>query len=274
MIVCQGLCAGYDGREVLSSIDLSITKGEMVGLLGPNGSGKTTLLMALSGVIPAIRGRISIDGRDIAALSAKRLAQRVAAVPQRLALVPELSVRSLVIMGRYPYLAFLGDYGAEDQRKADAAMAATGLSALAEHSCGALSGGEFQRAGIARALAQAADVLLLDEATANLDMARKVELHDLLAARNAAGTTVVAALHDLNLAALTCRRLIFLKHGRIEADGPVEAVFTQSLLSRIYETDIVVFPHPRTGTPQALAVPGVGGAARFAVSRACSGQHR
>jgi iron complex transport system ATP-binding protein len=110
---------------------------------------------------------------------------------------------------------------------------------------------------VARALAQAADILILDEASANLDMARKVELHDLLAARNAAGTTVVAALHDINLAALYCRRLIFLKAGRITADGPVADVFTSTILSRIYETDIIVLPHPRTGAPQALAVPGV-----------------
>ena len=137
-------------------------------------------------------------------------------------------------------------------------MRETGLDQLADRPCRALSGGEFQRALIARALAQAADVLVLDEASANLDMARKVEVHDLLATRNAAGVTVIAALHDINLAALYCRRLIFLKEGRVVADGPVEAVFTQHTLSRIYETDIVVLPHPRTGTPQALVVPGAG----------------
>lgn len=256
MIVCEGLCAGYGGHAVLSDIDLTIAAGEMVGLLGPNGSGKTTLLLTLTGVLPPLGGRVRLGGQDLAALSARRLAQHVAAVPQRLAMVPELTVRSLVLMGRYPYLSFLGGYGPQDWRVAESAMAATGVSTLADRPCGALSGGELQRVCIARALAQGTDVLLLDEASANLDMARKVELHDLLAARNAAGTTVLAALHDLNLAALTCRRLIFLKHGRIEADGPVETVFTQSILSRIYETDIVVFPHPRTGTPQALAVPG------------------
>ena len=158
-------------------------------------------------------------------------------------------------MGRYPYLSLLGGYGAQDEAAADAAMAAVGVSGLGGRQLGELSGGEFQRVLIARALAQAADVLVLDEASANLDMARKMELHDLLAARNAAGTTVLAALHDLNLAALYCRRLVFLKNGRIEADGPVAEVFTQQTLSRIYETDIVVIPHPRLPAPQALAVP-------------------
>jgi len=261
MIVCEGLRVGYDGREVLTGIDLAVAPGEMVGLLGPNGAGKTTLLLALTGAIAPTAGRVLVGGKDISRLPARYRAREAAAVPQRIALVPELTVRAFVLMGRYPYLSFLGGYGSKDTAIAETAMAETGVARLADRSCAALSGGEFQRVCIARALAQTADVLILDEASANLDIARKVELNDLLAARNAAGTTVIAALHDLNLAALSCRRLVFLKNGRIEADGPVAAVFTQPILSRIYETEILVLPHPRTGAPQALAVPGGGPAA-------------
>nr|WP_211922632.1 ABC transporter ATP-binding protein [Solidesulfovibrio aerotolerans] len=258
VIRCRGLCSGYHGRPVLDGIDLDVAPGEMVGVLGPNGAGKTTLLLTLSGVLSPAGGTVVLNGRNIASMTDKERARTVAAVPQRSGSAGELTVRSLVLMGRYPYLSFLGGYGPSDAAAAAAAMAAVGVADLADRRLGELSGGEFQRALTARALAQESDVLLLDEASASLDIARKMELYTLLAARNAAGTTIVAALHDINLAALACRRLVFLKNGRIEADGPTAAVFTQPTLSRIYETDIIVIPHPRTGTPQALAVPGPG----------------
>jgi iron complex transport system ATP-binding protein len=258
VIRCTGLRAGYGERDVLGGIDLAVARGEMVGLLGPNGAGKTTLLLTITGVLPPTGGSVRLGGRDLDRLPARDRAKLVAAVPQRAESAAELTVRALVLMGRYPYLSFLGGYGEDDEAAAQAAMEAVGLAGLGRRHLGELSGGEFQRALTARALAQAADVLVLDEASANLDIARKMELYALLAARNAAGTTIVAALHDINLAALYCRRLVFLKDGRIEADGPVADVFTQQTLSRIYETDILVLPHPRTGTPQALAVPAAG----------------
>ncbi|HCR13894.1 MAG TPA: ABC transporter ATP-binding protein, partial [Solidesulfovibrio sp.] len=177
-------------------------------------------------------------------------------VPQRADNAGELRVRALVLMGRYPYLRFLGGYDEDDETAARAAMEAVGVAHLAARRLGELSGGEFQRVLAARALAQDAKALILDEASAGLDIARKMELYGLLAARNAAGATIVAALHDVNLAALFCNRLIFMKNGNIAADGPVAAVFTSETLSRIYDTDILVVAHPRSGLPQALAVPG------------------
>jgi len=261
MIHCQGLRVGYKGRAVLDSIDLQVRPGEMVGLLGPNGAGKTTLLLALTGVLPPMAGRVQLGGEDMSRLSPRQRAKRVAAVPQRAESARDLTVRALVRMGRYPYLAPLGGYGPDDTAAAEAAMQAVGIATLDQRQMGELSGGEFQRALVARALAQAADILVLDEASANLDIARKMELYALLAVRNAAGTTILAALHDINLAALYCRRLVFLKNGHIVADGPVADVFTQKNLSRIYETDILVLAHPRTGAPQALAVPSAGGVA-------------
>uniref|UniRef100_I2Q2S3 ABC-type cobalamin/Fe3+-siderophore transport system, ATPase component n=1 Tax=Desulfovibrio sp. U5L TaxID=596152 RepID=I2Q2S3_9BACT len=261
MIRLCGLRAGYGGREVLGGLDLHIGPGEMVGLLGPNGAGKTTLLLAATGVLAPTGGSVALGGRDVGRLAPRDRARLVAAVPQRAESARELSVRSLVLMGRYPYLSLLGGYGPDDRAAAEAAMDAVGVADLKDRLLGELSGGEFQRVLTARALAQASDVLILDEASANLDIARKLELYELLAARNAAGTTIVAALHDINLAALFCRRLVFLKNGRIEADGPVAEVFTRNILSRIYETDIAVIAHPQTGTPQALAVPAAGGPA-------------
>ncbi len=256
VIRCQGLRAGYGAGDVLAGIDLAVASGEMVALLGPNGAGKTTLLLAVSGVLAPTGGRVLLAGRDIARMPPRERARRIAVVPQRAESASGLTVRSLVLAGRYPYLTLFGDYGRADEDAATAAMDAVGVGHLRHRRLDELSGGEFQRALTARALAQGSDVLLLDEASASLDIARKIELHDLLAARNAAGATVVAALHDINLAALYCRRLVFLKNGRVAADGPTAEVFTRQTLSRIYETDIVVIAHPRTGAPQALAVPG------------------
>jgi len=177
-------------------------------------------------------------------------------VPQRQEGADALLVRTLVLMGRYPYLSFFGGYSREDELVAHETMRETGVARFAERAAGELSGGEFQRVLIARALAQEADVLLLDEASSGLDPARKIEIHDLLAARNKQGLTVVSAIHDLNLAAQYCSRLVILKEGRVAVDGPVEDVFNEQTLSEIYETAFTVFRHPATGALQCLPVPG------------------
>ncbi len=256
MIELDGIASGYDGAEVLHDVTLRFEPGEMVGILGPNGSGKTTLLLALTGVLPLFRGSIRIDGEPLQSLNAKSRARRMAAVPQRLDNAFDLRVLPLVLMGRYPYISFLGGYTGEDEAIARAAMRHTATEPFAERLTGELSGGEFQRVLIARALAQEADILLLDEAASGLDIARKVEIYDLLGERNKRGATVLSAIHDLNLAALYCRRLIFLKEGHVLLDGPTEEVFTEHNLSRVYDTAIKVFPHPLTGAPQGHLVPG------------------
>ncbi|QLA18892.1 ABC transporter ATP-binding protein [Desulfolutivibrio sulfoxidireducens] len=259
MIECVGLRAGYGSREVLSGIDLRVGKGEMVGLLGPNGSGKTTLLHVLSGVVVPGAGMVRIAGRDVGTMRPRQRARQVAAVPQRAEPVAGMTVMGLVLLGRYPYLSFAGGYGPGDRAAADAALADTGLAGLADRESATLSGGEFQTALLARALCQATEILLLDEAAANLDVARKAAMHELLRKKNARGLTVVSAVHDLNLAALYCDRLIFLKNGRVAADGPTDAVFTQKIVEEVYETTFHVFAHPIVGTPQGVVVPGGGG---------------
>ena len=256
MIVLDGVSTGYAGTPVLEGVSLAFERGEMVGILGPNGSGKTTLLLALSGVLPLYSGSIAIDGEPLAALGARQRAMRMAAVPQRLDNAFDLCVLPLVLMGRYPYISFLGGYSDEDRRIALEAMRQTRTEAFAERLTGELSGGEFQRVLIARALAQQAAILLLDEAASGLDIARKVEVYDLLSLRNKGGATVLSAIHDLNLAALYCRRLVFLKEGEVFLDGATAEVFTEHNLSRLYDTPIKVFAHPLTGAPQGHLVPG------------------
>jgi iron complex transport system ATP-binding protein len=256
MIRAVGVSAGYGRRRVLDNVDLAVSEGEMVGILGPNGSGKTTLLLTLSGVLAPTAGRVEIDGRPIDDMPPKALARQVASVPQRLEAAFDLKVPSVVLMGRYPHISFLGGYREEDHRAASAAMRETRTEAFRDRLTGQLSGGEYQRVFIARALAQDTRVLLLDEAASGLDIARKVEIYDLLRRRNQGGTTVLSAIHDLNLAALYCSRLVFLKQGRVVLDGPPADVFTETHLAEIYETDIKVGPHPVTGAPQAHLVPG------------------
>jgi iron complex transport system ATP-binding protein len=255
------------GREVLHGIDLSVARGELVGLCGPNGSGKTTLIKALAGLLPARSGKIEIGGADIAGLSHRERALRLSCVMQRAEAPAGFSVRELVLMGRFAHSGMLSgllsDYGPEDTAAAEAALKDAHALDLAERQAAELSGGEIQRVLLARALAQGRELLLLDEAVSALDMARRVEAYDLLALLNQGGSTVLSALHDLNLAALYCPRLVFLKAGRIALDGPTAEIFTESNLKDIYETDIRVTAHPVTGAPQAHLVPGALAAPRL-----------
>lgn len=276
MIRLQNATLGHGSTPVLHNISLRIRPGEMVGLLGPNGSGKTTMLLTLSGVLSPISGTVSLldadsahgnDGAtrhsdindrsasDITSLSPKERAMRVASVPQRPDTVPDMAVRSVVLMGRYPYVSFFGGYSADDRNAATIAMQQTTTDRLANTPASQVSGGEFQRVLIARALAQSTPCMLLDEATSGLDIARKVEIYDLLYQMHRKSLTVVAAIHDLNLAALYCNRLIMLKNGTIELDGPTSEVFTEKNLCRVYETTVHVYRHPIHDVPQALFMP-------------------
>ncbi|NLW80880.1 MAG: ABC transporter ATP-binding protein [Desulfovibrionales bacterium] len=255
MVHVEGLCAGYDGQQVLHDLTLNVSRGEFMAILGPNGSGKTTLLRALSGVLSSVKGSIHIADQDTCRLSARGRARLCATVAQKNPDLSALQVLSLVLMGRYPHIAFLGGYSDADHDCARRAMQETSSLHLRSRHAGTLSGGELQRVIMAKALAQDTELLLLDEAASNLDVARTVDLYELLRARNLNGLTILTVAHDLNLAALYCRRLVFLKGGRIVADGPTQEIFTSHLLSDIYETPIAVVPHPITGAPQAHLLP-------------------
>jgi iron complex transport system ATP-binding protein len=255
LIDIESLCCGYGPIEVLNRVSLQVDAGEMVGILGPNGSGKTTMLLALSGVIPIRSGNICVAGSDIGLHDSRWKAQRMASVPQKSEVSFPFTCLSVVLMGRYPYLDGWGGYSAADVETAVKAMEETGTAHLAQRYLGEISGGEAQMVIIARALAQSTEILLLDEATSNLDVARKVEVFDLLSQKNQQGATLLCVMHDLNLAALYCKRLIFLKNGRLLVDGKTEDVFNDQTLSTVYETEIRVAGHPVTGSPQAHFVP-------------------
>lgn len=275
MLDVRNLTAGYAGRPVLRGVSLAARGGESVALLGPNGSGKTTLLRCISGVLRPQGGGIRLADRPLDGLRPRERARLAAVVPQRAECPSGLSVRQMVLLGRYPYLSWLGGYGRRDYAAVGQALAATGAAALAARRVGELSGGELQRVLLARALAQESPLLLLDELAAGLDLARMVELFDLLERRRAAGACVLMAMHDCNLAALYATRLMGLKNGRVLFDGPVSEVFTEEKLSVLYDIPIRVFPHPRWGLPQALlgraSGPWSNGAVNFAAGSAADG---
>ncbi|MDY7037750.1 MAG: ABC transporter ATP-binding protein, partial [Thermodesulfobacteriota bacterium] len=226
MIQIQSMHCGYKGKEVLQNINLHIKKGELAGILGPNGSGKTTLLLAIAGVLEVNSGSIRVAGEDIQNASTRWRARQMASVPQKTEVSFPFRCLSLVLMGRYPYLSRWGGYSREDMNEAFSAMEQTDTLHLAQRLTTEISGGEAQRVIISRTLAQKSPVLLLDEATSSLDVARKIQVFDLLRRKNRSkNMTLLCAMHDLNLAALYCERLIFLKHGRIVVDGPIEKTF-------------------------------------------------
>ena len=256
MIEIKALSCGYGKQDVLKEIDLNLNDGELAGILGPNGSGKSTLILSLSGVLSYRSGSIKVDGEEIARTPARLRARKMASVPQKSELTFPFKCLSIVLMGRYPYLPRWGGYSKEDIDKALDAMEQTETIQFAQRMITEVSGGEAQRVIIARALAQETGILLLDEATSSLDVAKKIQIFDLLKKKNTRGMTLLCAMHDLNLAALYCTRLIFLKEGRVVLDGPTQETFNEKTLSEIYETDVRVSRHPVNGCPQAHFVPG------------------
>ncbi len=256
MIEVKHVTCAYGTQEVLSDVSFILDPGEMCGLLGPNGSGKTTLLLALSGALSVLNGSIAVNGKDLPLMRPRERARNLAAVPQHFETTFDLNVRSLVLMGRYPYVRQILGYSHKDRETARRAMRDTETTAFAGRMTSELSGGELQRVLIARALCQETDILLLDEAASGLDVAAKIAVYDLLRTYHAQGVTLLSAIHDLNLAALYCERLLFLKDGRLVLDGPTHEVFTEKNLTQIYETPIRIYPHPVTGAPQSHLVPG------------------
>ncbi|MFI9765798.1 heme ABC transporter ATP-binding protein [Streptomyces sp. NPDC052415] len=240
----EGLCVRLGGRDVLRGVDVTVRAGEVVALVGPNGAGKSTLLGALAADIPAAGGVVRIHGRPATQWSAPELALRRAVLPQSVTLTFPFSVEDVVRMGRAPWAG----PGTEDDDAAVAeAMRQTEVAEFAPRPFSALSGGERARVALARVLAQRAPLLLLDEPTAALDLKHQELVLRLCRERARAGDAVVVVLHDLGLAAAYAHRVAVLQAGRVAADGPPAEVFSERLLSEVYDQPVEVLPHPRTG---------------------------
>jgi iron complex transport system ATP-binding protein len=222
------------GREVVRGVTAEVEEGEWVALIGPNGAGKTSLLRAVAGILPC-SGTVSLHGTRLEELGRRERAQRLALVPQEPRTPPWLTVAEYVLMGRTPYLRPLGREGEPDREAAARSLARLDLDELAERTLGTLSGGERQRVVVARALAQEASIVLLDEPTASLDIGHQQQALDLLdVLRDTEGLTLVAAMHDLTLAAQYADRVLLLDAGRLVADGAPADVLTEVALARHY----------------------------------------
>jgi iron complex transport system ATP-binding protein len=238
----------YGAIEAISDLSFTVAPGEIWGLLGPNGSGKSTLIRLLSRVLSPRSGQIRFVGRDLHRYSRAELARQIAVVPQETTIELPFSVLEVVLMGRFPYLQGLGFERTQDLAIAYHAMEHTGVRHLATREIHELSGGERQRVILARALAQQPKVLLLDEPTAFLDIKHQVRVYDLIKSLSRQrGLTVVAALHDLNLAALYCDRLALLKAGRLFCLGPPEQVLTYTNIKTVYDTEVYIGLNDITG---------------------------
>jgi iron complex transport system ATP-binding protein len=239
---------GYGSGFSLHDATIDIAPSSLTGLLGPNGCGKTTLLKLLSGVLRPQSGRVVLGEQSLEEVTRRELARHIAVVPQETHPAFEYSVLDMVLMGRHPYLGRFQLEGPADLEIARAALAATGTENLAARNYMTLSGGEKQRVVIASALAQATELLLLDEPTASLDLGYQLEIARLLARLNRErGVTMVVATHDLNLAASVCDRLIVMRDGRVLAKGPTGEVLTADTVEQLYGVDADVRFHDRAG---------------------------
>lgn len=261
-LTARTLAAGYPGRRVIDGLDLEIAPGRVTMIIGANASGKSTLLGALARLHAPLAGRVEIDGMDVRGIPRRTLAQTVGLLPQHPTAPDGVTVAELVGRGRHPHRGLLQRWSAQDTARVDEAMAWTGITELAERPVGDLSGGQRQRVWIAMALAQDPRILLLDEPTTFLDLSHQLEVLDLLRELNRErGTTVVAVLHDLNLAARYADDLVVMHAGAVIAHGAPAEVMTPETIRRAFGLSALVIPDPLTATPIVIPVPSTSSAA-------------
>ncbi|MFO6454083.1 MULTISPECIES: ABC transporter ATP-binding protein [unclassified Aeromicrobium] len=248
----RGLTAGYDGRSVLTDLDVAIPDGRFTALVGPNASGKSTLLRALARMLVPTSGEVLLDGRPIQEYGSKEVARILGLLPQTPVAPSGLGVADLVGRGRFPHQTWLRQWTREDERAVDAAMDRAGVADLRDRSIDELSGGQRQRVWIAMALAQQTSMLLLDEPTTYLDLSHQLEVLDLCRSLQRDGSTVVAVLHDLNLAFRYADHLVVLSTGRIVAQGAPGDVVTAELVEEVFDVPCRLLPDPETGTPMII----------------------
>ena len=246
---------GYPGKpDILRDIDLELNRSDILALIGPNGSGKTTLMRGITGLLPPRSGRVSFDDRDLFSMPIRERASLISVVPQMATLPPGYTVFESVSHGRTPYLNWYGKLSEKDREAIESALRLTGLEALADKEVAAISGGEQQRVILARALAQDAPVMILDEPTNCLDLRYQIELLELVRqVSRQKGLCCLLIIHDLNLAARFADRIAILDKGSIAACGTPEAVLRPELLTEVYKTPVKVL---KTDSDGIIILPG------------------
>jgi len=246
----------YIGGFSLNHINLFVPDGQMVGLLGPNGSGKTTLLKLATGVLVPSAGDVLIGERSLKKLLRREVARQIAVVPQELNIPFAYTVEEVVMLGRTPFLRGLARESKRDRQIVAGVLEVTGMAGFRGRYFNELSGGERQKVVVAMALAQEPAILLLDEPTSHLDISHQMEILELLRRFNREKkVTIVAAMHDLNLAALFFERLVLLGRGLVFADGSPDEVITGEIIQKVFSAKVEIARHPKTAVPQIVLLP-------------------
>jgi len=252
----KDLVSGYDAREVVRGVSFVLQRGSFIGIIGPNGAGKTTLLKSISRMLKPKKGAIFYQGKDISSFRIKELARHLAVIPQDLEIPFSFTVGEFVKMGRFPHLGRFQKFKRHDHEAVEKALILTDTEGIAERKINELSAGEKQRVIIAQGLAQEPELLLLDEPTSHLDITHQVQILNLLKRLNIENNlTVMAILHDLNLASEFCKELILMHNGRIHKMGLPQDVLTYRNIEDVYKTVVIVKENPLSGKPYVFVVP-------------------
>lgn len=246
-VSAQGLNYEVDAHTLLNGVDLNAERGQLVGIIGPNGAGKTTLLRAIAGILSYSEGVVLLEGSDLKDATPRDVAQTLALVPQIAPYTQGFTALELVLMGRYPHMGRLQIEGKQDNIIARKTMRLTETEQFSDRTLDTLSGGERQRIFVSRALAQQPRILLLDEPTANLDVLHQLKVIGLIRRLVDGGLTAIAAIHDLQMAARFCDRLVLIKDGRVLAQGPPEDVLTPEIVEASFGVKASVYRDPNTG---------------------------
>lgn len=254
MLNISNLQVAYGEHVVLNDVSLLVARGEILALIGPNGAGKTTIIRAVSGTLPAVSGKVVIDGKSVTQLSTTARARLMAVVPQARQMGGAYTVRQAVMMGRTAYMSWLGRESMDDLKAVDQALEQTHLVAFSDRQIAKLSGGEQQRVLLARALAQSTPVLLLDEPTNHLDLRHQINLLRLVKKLvREKKLAVIFAMHDLNLVSAIADKVALLVDGEINAMGTPGEVLTCEIISHAYGVDVEVVQHPKSGVPMIIS---------------------
>lgn len=252
MIEVRKLSFRYGEQEVVRDLSVSLSAGEVLGVVGPNGAGKSTLVGLLTRLLKPSGGEVRLFGKRVQAVGRLELARSLAVVPQGSELPGAFRVQEVVMMGRTPHLGFLASETQKDVNIVEAAMRRTDTWSFRDRAVGSLSGGERQRVLLARALAQEPKFLLLDEPTNHLDLKYQVEVLRFVKREVARGLGALIVLHDLNLAARMCDRILVMQRGACVALGTPAEVLTEERLEAVYNAELSVFPQPDTRSPVVL----------------------
>lgn len=248
------LRVGYGAEPVLSDFDFTVPEGRFTAVIGPNGCGKSTLVKSLSRVLTTEPGMVNLEGKPVQKLRPKRLAQRIALLPQHPVVPDGVTVRGLVSRGRYPYHRPLKQWSSDDPTAIAEALEATGMTAFADFPVADLSGGQRQRAWLAMVLAQQTQYVLLDEPTSFLDIAHQIDVLRLCRSMTANGRTVLAVLHDLNQAARYADELVVMHRGKLVAQGAPSDILTTELITEVFGLESMIGADPWSGTPMVVPV--------------------